>query len=221
MTEIDPTTQEPRAEWERREDEGEECWQAFQEYRDQTLPRSLQRAGEALGKSKAHLGRWSSRYEWKRRTAAWDRERDREQREAEIKERRESGRRHARDAHKLTDVLLEPAKALVKRIEKRRQENPDGDVFESLSDLELLKEMRQAARVYPQVGVFERLAIGLSTSNVGGHEGGAIEIADHRRRVEQMPREEIDNYLLGVDDGRRAARAELLPGAIEDDPGAT
>jgi hypothetical protein len=198
---------EHRAEWERREDEGEDAWVAFQAYRDMETPRSLRKLAELLGRNgHTGLGRNSSQFEWKRRLAAWDRELDRVRREGELKARVEAGRRHAREATKLTKVLLEPAEALIRRIQKRRAEDPDGDPFEALSDLELLKEVRQAARVYPVVGVFERLSLGMSTSNTGGHEGGPLEVVDHRRRVEQMPREEIDAYLLGVDAGRKAER---------------
>lgn len=186
------------AEWERQGDESEESWQAFVVYRDQTPPRSLRDVGKEIDKSLQMVQKWSKRHRWVARVAAWDREQDRVKREADLQGRAEMGLRHAREAMEIQDVLLMPARQLAARWRKRKEDDPDGDPFEKLGDLELIKEATKAARVFAQVGVFERLSRGMSTTNVGGHEGGPLEVQDHRARVESMSRPEQEEYLLGI-----------------------
>jgi hypothetical protein len=190
-------------EWEQQPNESTEAFEAFAMYRDQVPPRSIRNAAKEVEKSFSLLGSWSSKHRWVARAASWDREQDRIKREANVKAQVAAGERHAAEANELLDVLLLPARQLVARWKKRKEENPDVDPFESMSDLELMREAIKAARVYGQVGVFERLSRGMSTSNVGGHEGGPIEHVT-RERVEAMPRDEIETYLLGVDAGARA-----------------
>lgn len=199
--------------WERQPDESTEAFEGFVIYRDRE--RSIRKAANLAGKSATLFGRWSGRHRWVSRAAAWDREQDRVRREGELKARAELGERHAKEAHQLLDTLLLPAQLLVARWERAKKENPDKDPFESLSDLELMREAIKAARVYGQVGVFERLSRGMSTTNVGGHEGGPIEV-ERRERVEAMPRGDLETYLLGVDEGaRRAAEKHGLPAPPE------
>lgn len=203
----------PLEAWERQEDELDGVWVLFQSYRDEDLPRSLQRLADRHGKNKPHVGRHSKKHNWKQRVAAWDREQDRIERQADMKERATAVKLHARKSMQLMKTLLLPAEFLVKRIEKRLAEDPDVDPFETMSDLDLLREARMAARTYAQVGVFNRLSLDLSTSNVGGHSGGAVEVdvRENRERVERMPRDEMDAYLLGVDAGRTAEKNAAAP----------
>lgn len=202
----------PVEEWERQAGESEEAWQAFVLYRDQAPPRSLREVCKEVGKEKALIGRWSSENRWVARVAAWDREQDRVKREADLQARAEMGLRHATEAMEAQEVLLMPARALMERWRKRKEKDPDKDPFENLSDLELIKEATKAARVFAQVGIFERLSRGMSTTNVGGHEGGPLEIQDHRARVEGMSRTEQEEYLLGVGPEAKAiARRHGLP----------
>lgn len=189
--------------WERQPKESEEAFAAFSAYRDQEPPRSLRAVCKEIGKGFAIVSRWSSDNSWVARVAAWDREKDRVKREADLRGRTEMGQRHAKEASELQKVLLMPAREIIRRWQKRMEADPDGDPFKDVGDLDLIKEATKAARVYAQVGVFERLSRGLSTTNVGGHEGGAIE-HDHRHRVESMPRNELEEYLLGIGQAAKA-----------------
>lgn len=59
-------------EWERQPEETAKAFEAFAIYRDMGNDRSIAKVAEKLGKSEALLHRWSSRYEWVKRAAAWD-----------------------------------------------------------------------------------------------------------------------------------------------------
>jgi len=101
--------------WERLPGESAKAYEAFCIYRD--LPpheRSLKAVAEKLGgkrsgKSRAlrPLERWSSRYRWVERAAAWDEEQDRQARAAQLEAIKEMRERHAREAMMLQKKAIE------------------------------------------------------------------------------------------------------------------
>lgn len=58
--------------WERREDEGDKAYEAFLTYMNMGSERSLDRVSQELSKSVPLLKRWSAKYEWRDRVAAFD-----------------------------------------------------------------------------------------------------------------------------------------------------
>lgn len=62
--------------WDRKKAESEQAHAAFLTYRDMGVNRSIERLSlpeqEGGGKSRATIGRWSSRYSWVERCRAWD-----------------------------------------------------------------------------------------------------------------------------------------------------
>lgn len=58
--------------WERQPDEGPKPFEAFAIYRDMGNERSIAKVAKKLGKSEALLHRWSSKFDWVTRAAAWD-----------------------------------------------------------------------------------------------------------------------------------------------------
>lgn len=58
--------------WEKQPEETPKAFEAFVIYRDMNSDRSIAKVAEQLGKSEALLHRWSSRYDWVKRAAAWD-----------------------------------------------------------------------------------------------------------------------------------------------------
>lgn len=64
--------------WERQPEETPKAYEAFAIYRDMGSDRSLAKVGEELGKSEALMERWSAKYDWVKRAAAWDDELDRQ-----------------------------------------------------------------------------------------------------------------------------------------------
>lgn len=80
--------------WKRQDGEGAQAFQAFAEYRDMGAERSLAKVAQKLGKSKALMERWSSRWHWGVRVDAWDDEMDRQVREELAKGITEMRRNH-------------------------------------------------------------------------------------------------------------------------------
>src|SRR5262245_20671623 len=89
--------------WERQTDEPDKVFAAFCAYRDLGPSRSLDAVGNLLyetqtGRKRGATGRlqeWSATWRWVERCRAWDKEKDRQGREAEIEAVREMRRRHA------------------------------------------------------------------------------------------------------------------------------
>lgn len=69
---------EPEFPWDRGANESDVAHAAFTVYRGQSpLERSIREVARTLGKSATLIGGWSSRHQWVRRVAAWDRHLDR------------------------------------------------------------------------------------------------------------------------------------------------
>lgn len=95
--------------WERQEGETQKAWEAFCIYRDLGADRSIAKVGKKLGKSAALMERWSAKYEWVSRCAAWDAEQDRIARQEQLKEIKKMRKRHAALA---SSMLIKAASAL-------------------------------------------------------------------------------------------------------------
>jgi hypothetical protein len=98
--------------WERQIGESRQAFQAFAIYRDMGPARSLQKVAQQLSKSLALMKRWSEKWSWVARAAAWDAELDRKTREAQEKARAEMAERHAQEAMMLQKKGLELLKQL-------------------------------------------------------------------------------------------------------------
>ena len=113
---LAPPDTEP---WERQSREGPRAWEAFQCYRDLGPNRTLRQVTEALGKSMSTIQKVSMTHNWTARVDAWDREQDRQLRQAQAKAIQEMRVLHAdtgnallRKAVKaLKDIPLEEIKA--------------------------------------------------------------------------------------------------------------
>lgn len=109
--------------WERRPGESARAYAAFCMYRD--LPpreRSLTRVAEDIAKAstkqrhvasiRRRLSDWSSKWNWVERAAAWDEERDRIARQAQIEAIKEMRERHASEAMMLQKKALDRLRAM-------------------------------------------------------------------------------------------------------------
>lgn len=87
--------------WERQPGESPEAWAAFQLYRDATGRRRAHEVALQSRKDESLIRRWSARWGWVDRAAAWDAQQDREWTAERLRQRRLVARRHAEIAMQL------------------------------------------------------------------------------------------------------------------------
>lgn len=179
--------------WEAQEGEGARAFAAFATYRDLgPEERSLRRVGRELGKSGAQISKWSSAWRWVERAAAWDMEQDRVRRRELEQAQIEATRRHAQILARHLEATDKITAAFLAKVA-----DEDGEEWlKNLGADELATLAIQAARVAPRLTPAERLVLGLSTTNVGGHAGGPVEI-DPDAKARAKTDEELRRSLLG------------------------
>jgi hypothetical protein len=161
--------------WERRPDESDPAWQAFETYREQEPgKRSLSAVARQLSKSRPLITRWSQRYAWQLRTAAYDREVDRQWRAQTMHLRRQA----AEQDERLARAMLSKVVARLNSIDPA-----------SLSARDCATWLDVATKV-------RRLALGEPDQRVehSGPGGGPIPVEDlspeeRRARLEQLVKE--------------------------------
>jgi hypothetical protein len=97
--------------------EGNRAYAAFCQYRDQPPSlRSARHLAKSLGRNASLILRWSAKYRWVSRAAAWDAEQDRVACQARLNAIKVANRRHVEVAHRLLDnadaAIPEAAKKL-------------------------------------------------------------------------------------------------------------
>lgn len=168
------TAKEALETWSRLPDETEKAWAAFELYRNMPSgTRSMDSVAKTVGVSGQRIYQFSAQYAWTKRVRDYDRYLDRiKVRELEA-EYADMGRRQGQQAAYLAEMLMYPARELVKRMTN------DPDKFtkemETLPIAEALDMAVKAARVWPQIMKAERLAHGLTTENIGGDIEDATE----------------------------------------------
>lgn len=98
--------------WERQKGESEKAFEAFAAYRDMGSERSITKVVQSLNKSRALIGRWSSRWEWTERVRAYDNELEKAARAKAIKDRKDMTDRHIKIAMQLQKKALEALTSL-------------------------------------------------------------------------------------------------------------
>lgn len=188
MTTTTPTTREPEP-WDRQPRETDKAYEAFRAYLELGPARSTANVARALGKSKTLTDRWCSRWQWVRRAAAWTDQESRTKTDAHMDEIERRTRRQAEIATLHGEALTLPARELLRRL----QANPQ---LLTTMPLEVLMRIEAtSARAYKQVMLAERLARGMSTENVAGHDGGPL--LPGGRRPQDLSDDEIERMVLG------------------------
>lgn len=98
--------------WERQQGESPQAYEAFATYRDMGAERSTAKVSRELGKTKALMDRWSSRWKWVERARAWDNELARKAKEAATKKVKDMTGRHINIAMQLQKKALEALEVL-------------------------------------------------------------------------------------------------------------
>lgn len=98
--------------WERQKNESQQAYEAFVVYRDLGAERSITRVVQELNKSRALIGKWSSRFKWVERCRAYDNHLDEIARREAEKRYKEMTSRHIEIATTLQTRALKSLKAL-------------------------------------------------------------------------------------------------------------
>lgn len=190
--------------WERQPNETPQAYEGFATYRDQGRDRSVRRAAQALDKSVTVIGEWSSLHGWVRRVAAYDRHLDEQRRRTREDAILDMERRHATQLAGAAGALVQPIQAFLQRIQVDRAAGIDP--FKDLTTAQLARLAQMSVRHLGSVVEAERLVAGLSTES---HADAPATHEAARLAAERMGRSELEDYLLGVDDGRAAIMVEL------------
>lgn len=133
----------PRNAWDRMPNEGMQAYPAFLVYRDMGPDRTYQRVATQLGRHNSQISAWGAKYEWRKRTLAWDDhisarkdlERTKAMRaEAERTAREETARQQGQKAKfdHLTDLMLDKAKKMLEyplaTVTTKTVEGPGGTI---------------------------------------------------------------------------------------------
>lgn len=179
--------------WDRLPDETAPAFEAFRTYLELGPKRSTAKAAQDLGKSKRTLDGWSSKHQWVRRTAEYDAELARHADQEFFGEtrRRARSKAHAQASQVAIAALQRPGARVLERLQR------DPNLIDKLTFKEQVALTIAAARVLPHVIRAERLALGMSTENLGDAQGGPL--SDARRHVEQMTDQEIEEALADAE----------------------
>jgi hypothetical protein len=153
--------------WERRRDESAPAFAGLVAYRDLEEGRTLGRAAERVGKSRALLASWSRRHDWAERVFQWDQHQFREQESALHTARQQALQRQTQDADRLQRLAMARLGRLVRR---------DPETGELELDPEV--SVQDAVRIY-RLG----LEIGRALPAPAESESGAEAEEDQLRRL--------------------------------------
>ena len=101
--------------WEQQPGESPKAFEAFNKYLLMGTERSLQKVAYELNKSTTMMAKWSSRWKWVERVAAWDIEQERQARNVQAEKILKMRERHANLA---TTMLAKVSKRLLKMPEE-------------------------------------------------------------------------------------------------------
>ncbi len=149
--------------WEKQKGESKQAFEAFTIYRDLGGKRSLQKVANELSKSHTLMKKWSSRWNWVERAAAWEEELDRQNRLAQIEGRKEMAKRH------INEAMLFQQKVLERMRELKSSELTPNDM----------------ARWFETAVKIERLSRGETTEITKQEHSGNIDISERTKEIEK------------------------------------
>lgn len=179
--------------WERQEGETPKAWEAFVVYRDLGSSRSLRGVANHLSKGMSLISRWSSRWNWVERAAAWDADTDRASREAQLEAITKMAQRHANLAQ---SSLIGIGMAVTEYLRRVR----DKDILKELSDKDLISMMLAGMRLVEGMARVEKSARGVPETWV---------------MISQYDDEQLEAFVLALLHERE--RAGFGPGIVGDE----
>ncbi|MEW6572879.1 MAG: hypothetical protein AB1374_04530 [Bacillota bacterium] len=143
--------------------ESAQAFQAFALYRDMGPARSIREVARRLGKSKTQIDRWSVRWDWVERAAAWDEEIDRQIRFKQLEEIKKMRERHTEAAMLLLEKAMKRLEATAPQdlsVQEARLFVTEGTKLERLSRGEpdtIVEERRRLSKEHDDA--FDQLLI--------------------------------------------------------------
>lgn len=190
MAKTNDKTPAPLEVWEQQPTESAEAYTAFAHYRDSApAKRSLRVTAEELKRNVSTIANYSSKFGWQQRVRSFDHENERVRLAVLREEGIDASRRHAETTAQHITGLSKMTEELLRRLDEKP------DLLKKISDVSLIKLATAAARATPRLIVAERLALGLSSENIGGHDGGPI---NEQGSASGMTDSELDAFLLGA-----------------------
>lgn len=152
--------------WERQPREPDAAFACFKHYRDAVdergdPARSIRGTASAVGEHGTSCARWSVRHRWRDRALAYDRYLDTVARRIKEKELAGVLKQHASVASAGIGVLQEPIRELIRRIESKTL------VLKDISDVALLRLVRQSAAAFKDLVGIQRVALGVPETVFG------------------------------------------------------
>lgn len=149
--------------WSRLEEENDRAWELFRYFRELGIGRTIADTAAHFEISVGYLhNKFTARFDWRMRVAAWDRHCDRVYRLDLQDQVREMAKRHANQIVGSLEALSIPFMALRKKME-------DPDFIDTLSDMDFRRVFDLAVksgRILPSLMSAERLARGMPTEIV-------------------------------------------------------
>lgn len=108
-----------RRPYERREDESDPAFEAFAAYRDLGLSRTQAEVAKESGKDASLIARWGSKYDWRKRTHAWDMEVDRRKRNGELRGIEDMRRRQIKLGLDIQELATIELRKMLREAKKR------------------------------------------------------------------------------------------------------
>jgi hypothetical protein len=191
MTKPAPTGPGPG---ERQPKETAVAFEAFRCYLEMGPSRSVAKVGQALGKSKTLIDRWSSRWGWVERVRQVESRDAALVDESRATELAKHAQRQARQAqvHAAASTLV--AQELLERVATARKAGKDP--FVDVATADLIRFQTSAARSHNRAVVTERLALGMTTDQ----PGEAVPRERAQEMAARLTPEELDQRLGVVDE---------------------
>ena len=173
----------------KRTDEGAEAFEAFAIYRDMGVARSTAQVARELGKSKALMDRWSSKYAWVARAHSYDLELDRRKRLGDLAGIEKMRKRQIQVATAMIDLgYVELEKRMKRATKKSKADTLDAREIVKLIDVGA--KLERLNRGEPGEIVQTNAGEGLDLSTLTLDEIKQLRALRSKARARQMAEEE-------------------------------
>jgi len=154
--------------WEQQQDESNKAFKAFKLYLDMGYKRTVKKVALSLGaKSFTYIYEWSSKFKWRDRVKAWEKDQSRLQLAASYENYKSVCEEHLQQAKQLRQLMRVPTQALALKLKDSNSKKDIKSVaieeLDKMHTKDLLELVMKSARTLELLVKVERLAIGAPT----------------------------------------------------------